>query len=120
MTYVTENADLGLVALHGLIEQLVRRRPQQGEDQVSAGRGVTSNHDALEAVIQLATAIEIPAEAGDLAPDTAHRMASLLLVVRDYIEPVTAASEDDTAGGRVARYLTEVVDGLRRSSQPDR
>jgi hypothetical protein len=120
MTLVTENVHLSLVALHGLIEELVRRRPQQDEEKVPAGLGVASNHDALEAVIQLATAIWVPAEAGDLAPDKAYRMASLLLVIRDYIEPVAAASDDDEAEERLTRYLTEVVDGLRRYPQSGR
>lgn len=119
MTPVTENVNVGAVALHGLIEQLVRARPQHGEEDISAGRGVAGNDEALEAVIKLATAIKIPADAGDLAPDKAHRMASLLLVIRDYIEPITGGPEDD-AGQRVIRYLREVVDELRRPRQSGR
>ena len=109
---------MGAVALYGLIEHLVRSRPRQEQGEAAPGGGVATNHDALEAVTQLATAIEVPAEAGDLAPDAAHRMASLLLVIRDYIEPVRSAADDDAAAERLSRYLAEVVDDLRQGKQP--
>jgi hypothetical protein len=100
------------VPLYGLIEHLVRSRPHE---QGSPGRGVADNHDALEAVRQLATALEVPAEAGDLSTETALRMASLLLVIRDYIEPVaTPAAGEEQA--HLARYLSGLVEGLRRSA----
>ena len=105
--------DVGGVALFGLIENLVRSRPHLSEEEASPGRGEASNHDALKAVVELATAIDIPAQSGDLDPDKAHRMASLLLVIRDYIEPVVAVSDDDE-GKKLRRYLDEVLADLRR------
>ncbi len=108
---VTEHKDVSLTTmpLYGLIEQLVRSRPHQDEQQPLAGRGVASNHDALKAVVQLATAIQIPAEAGDLPPEKAQQMASLLLVIRDYIEPVAVAAADSEAAEQLSRYLAEVI-----------
>jgi hypothetical protein len=88
------HVDLGAVDLDGLIEQLIRREPTQPENRVSPGGGVASSHDALTAVAQLATAIEVPAEAGDLDPEHTFRMASLLLVIRDYVEPLTSPFDD--------------------------
>lgn len=63
--------------------------------------GVASNHDALRAVVPLATAVQIPAEAGDLPPEKA--LASLLLVIRDYVEPVAVASADSEAVERLSQ-----------------
>jgi hypothetical protein len=105
------------VPLYGLIEHLVRSRPREQGEQVSPGRGVADNHDALEAVRQLAAAIEAPADAGDLPTETAFRMASLLLVIRDYIEPVATPAAGDEQE-HLARYLSGVVEGLRRSEGP--
>lgn len=102
--------DLAAVDLYGEIEQLVRRRPQLPAEAAAPGGGVATNHDALAAVAQLALAVEKPAQTGDLDPAVAYRMASLLLVVRDYLEPVSSSGED-----RVARYLTEVTTALRRA-----
>jgi hypothetical protein len=102
-------AKVGAVALYGLIEELVRSGPGQPDGPAASGAGVASRHDALTAVAALACAIEEPAQAGDLDPEYAHRMASLLLVVRDFIEPVRPVADE-----HVSRYLAEVVDKLRR------
>lgn len=101
-----KQVNLAAVGLYGEIEQLVRREPQRAE--AAPGGGVASNHDALAAVAQVAATIEKPAQSGDLDPQVAYRMASLLLVIRDYLEPV--ASADD----RISRYLAEVTSALRR------
>jgi len=38
--------------------------------------------------------IEVPAEAGNLDPEQAHRMASLLLVIRDALDLLGPAAPD--------------------------
>jgi hypothetical protein len=98
------HVDLPSVALQGLIEQIVLNEPDQSASQSPSGSGTASSRAALRAVTRLAHAIEVPADAGDLPPDQAYRMAALLLVIRDYVQPLT-----DEADPRVARYLAEVV-----------
>jgi hypothetical protein len=94
------------VALYGIIEQLVREAPLQPTG-ASPGSGVAGHGDALAAVAQLAKAIEVPAQAGDLDPDQAHRMASLLLVIRDFVDPLGPDVDE-----HVNRFLSDVVRGL--------
>jgi hypothetical protein len=98
------HVDLPSVALQGLIEQIVLNEADQSASQSPSGSGTASSRDALRAVTRLAHAIEVPADAGDLPPDQAYRMAALLLVIRDYVQPLT-----DEADPRVARYLAEFV-----------
>ena len=95
--------------LYGLIEQLIRSEPRQPETAAVPGTGAATSHDALIAVAELARAIETPAQAGDLDPEHAHRMASLLLVIRDYVEPVGPVADE-----HVSRYLADVVGKLHR------
>jgi hypothetical protein len=103
-------AEVGAVALYGLIEELVRNRPSgRPEVPAASGPGVATKHDALTAVAELARAIEVPAQDGDLDPEYAHRMASLLLVIRDFIEPLGPGAER-----HVSRYLREFVAKLYR------
>jgi hypothetical protein len=94
------------VALYGIIEQLVREPPRQ-PSSASPGSGIAGHGNALAAVAQLARAIEVPAQAGDLDPDHAHRMASLLLVIRDFVHPLGPDVDE-----HVTRYLSDVVRGL--------
>jgi hypothetical protein len=101
--------DAGTVALQGLVEQLVLDDTPQPDDGRAPGSGTATPRDALRAVAQLARAIETPAQAGDLDPEQAHRMAALLLVIRDAIEPLGSATPDP-----VRRFLGEVVAKLRR------
>ena len=97
------------MALQGLVEQLVLDETPRSDVAAAPGSGRASARDALRAVAQLARAIETPAQAGDLDPEQAHRMAALLLVIRDAIEPLGPATPDP-----VKRFLGEVVDKLRR------
>jgi hypothetical protein len=100
--------NLDAVDLYGRIETLVRSEPQQA-DAATSGAGVATNHDALVAVAKLANDIERPAETGDLDPEEAHRWMSLLLVIRDHLEPVASRADPG-----VSSYLAEVVEKLRR------
>jgi hypothetical protein len=105
------HVNLGAVDLYGLIEQLVISEPHGGS--AASGTGAAGDNDALAAVAELARAIEVPAETGDLDPEHAHRMASLLLVIRDFVEPI-----GNDADEHVRRYLVEVLDRMRRSRRP--
>jgi hypothetical protein len=98
------HVDLPSVALQGLVEQIVLNEPDEPASERPPGSGTASSRDALRAVTRLARAIEVPAEAGDLPPAQAYRMAALLLVIRDYVQPLS-----DEADPHVARYLAEVV-----------
>ena len=122
-------AEVGAVALYGLIEELVGSRPSGRPESAAAARpGAASKHDALTAVAELARAIEIPAQDGDLDPEQAHQMASLLLVIRDFIEPVgpaptntcraTSKSSSASCTGRSAR--SRPADALIDTSDSDR
>jgi hypothetical protein len=100
--------EAGTVALQGLVEQLVLNDTPRPDGGRAPGSGTATTGDALRAVAQLARAIETPAQAGDLDPEQAHRMAALLLVIRDAIEPLGPATP-----APVRRFLGEVVAKLR-------
>lgn len=93
------------INLYGEIEPLIRPTPDVGE---APGRGVATSSDALSALAQLALTIERPAQTGDLDPELAYRMSSLLLVIRDYIAPVDLAEHEE-----IVRYLHEVITSLQ-------
>jgi hypothetical protein len=101
--------EVGAIALQGLVEQLLIREPGPPDRPAEPGSGMATARDALRAVAELTRSIEVPAEAGDLDPEQAHRMASLLLVIRDALDPLGPATPD-----RVRRFLGEVVDQLHR------
>lgn len=101
------HVNLKSVALQGLIEELVLNEPDRPESETPPGSGTASSRDALRAITRLARAIEVPADAGDLPPSQAYRMAALLLVIRDFVQPLGPQADEN-----VTRYLAEVVDKL--------
>ena len=104
----TRHVQLRSLALQGLIEEIVLNEPDRAESETPPGSGTASTRDALRAVTRLARAIEVPADAGDLPPGQAYRMAALLLVIRDFIQPLGPDTDE-----HVTRYLAEVVEKLR-------
>ena len=101
------HVELPSVALQGLVAQIVLHDPDRSESESPPGSGTASTRDALRAVTKLARAIEVPADAGDLPPSQAYRMAALLLVIRDFIQPLGSGADE-----HVVRYLGEVVKKL--------
>jgi hypothetical protein len=101
------HVDLGAVDLYGLIEQLVISEPDA--DAAPAGTGAARRDDALAAVAELARLLEIPAEASDVDLEQARWRVTLLLIIRDFVEPT-----DEGADEHVRRYLDEVLDRIRR------
>jgi hypothetical protein len=99
------HVDLASVDLYGEIEPLVRPHP---DTPASPGDGFATSSDALAALAQLALTIERPAQTGDLDPNLAYRLSSLLLVIRDYIAPIDPGKHE-----RIIRYLQEVAAALR-------
>ncbi|MFR9801479.1 hypothetical protein ACL02T_04135 [Pseudonocardia sp. RS010] len=100
------HVDLGAVDLYGLIEQLVIHEPRAGAGP--AGAGASRRDDALAAVAELARMLEVPAEASDVDLEQARRRMTLLLVIRDFVEPA-----DEDVDEHVRRYLDEVLDRMR-------
>jgi hypothetical protein len=101
------HVDPGAVNLYGLIEQLLVSEPHAGA--APAGTGAARRGDALAAVAELAHMLEVPAEASDVDLEQARSRVTLLLVIRDFVEPT-----DEGADEHVRRYLDEVLDRMRR------
>ncbi|MCE3549845.1 hypothetical protein LWC33_00045 [Pseudonocardia sp. RS11V-5] len=101
------HVDLGAVDLYGPIEQLLVSGP--AADATHAGTGAARRDDALAAVAKLARMLEVPAEASDVDLEQARSRVTLLLVIRDFVEPTGEGADE-----HVQRYLEEVLDRLRR------
>ncbi len=104
-------ADLGM-RLYGMMQFLLSKFADQGEMHVPPARDVVSKQDALDAVVLLAAAVDEPAQRGDTPVEAAKHMASLLMVIRDYIEPLPPGEGPD---GRdmATEDLAEMVSGIR-------
>ncbi|MFJ9131261.1 hypothetical protein ACIRJS_44995 [Streptomyces sp. NPDC102340] len=104
------NADLGM-RLYGMMQFLLTEFATQEETQAAAPRNVVAKEDALDAVALLAAAIDEPAQKGVIPREHAKHMASLLMVIRDYIQPLPPGLAEDGTDLTTAD-LAEMVDAI--------
>jgi hypothetical protein len=103
--------DLGS-RLYGMMQFLLSDFANGNKTEVAAPRDVVEKRDALNAVIFLAAAIDEPAQKGVLPTEHAKHMASLLMVIRDYIEPLPRGLGRDGTD-RATADIAEMVHALR-------
>ncbi|HEY4022973.1 MAG TPA: hypothetical protein VGM75_30075, partial [Pseudonocardiaceae bacterium] len=102
--------------LYGMMQHVMAASANRAELSVPSDRGVVTKQDALDAVLQLAAAIDEPAQNGTVPAEIAKWQGSLLMVVREYIEPLPPGMGADPNGGESDHFtkdLEQLVRGLR-------
>jgi hypothetical protein len=93
---------------HLMILAANERRPG-----VPPARGVVTRDDALDAVLQVAAVIDEATQAGRIPVERGAHGAAMLMLIRDYIQPLPAVPEDGVTD-KVTPDLTELARLLRR------
>jgi hypothetical protein len=97
-----------------MMQHLMVLAAQQELPEPAPARNVVTLDDALDAVLMLATVIDEATQAGRIPPDRGITAAALLMLIRDYIQPLPAVPTDDGAGDRVTPDLAELARTLRQ------
>jgi hypothetical protein len=108
----TEQPDVQM-RLYGMMQALMVAVANDHKYEPAPARGVVERQDALDAVIHLAASIDEPAQNGEIPPERAKYMASLLMVIRDFIEPLPPGLDTDGVTDLATRDLAEMVDAIR-------
>lgn len=103
--------------LYGSMQHLLAAKAQGVEVAKPQPRNVVQREDAVNAISSLAAAIDELAQTKRIAPNVAAHMASMLMVARDYIQPLPPAFGDDGATDLVTPDLREIVDSLRTANK---
>lgn len=74
---------------------------------------MVTRDDALDAVLQLAAVIDSAVQAGLVPAEHGVHGAAMLMLIRDYIQPLPAVPGDDD-GDQVTPDLAELLRDLRR------
>jgi hypothetical protein len=101
--------------LYGMMQWLMAAYANREAPQVPAPRNVVELQDALDAVIQLAAVIDQQTQAGHIPENSGKHAAAMLMVVRDYIQPLPVGGDETDDG--VTRDLSELVADLRQARQ---
>jgi len=107
------DADLEM-RLYGMLQHLLAA-VAGGEPHPSTHepRNVVQEEDALDAVVQIAAAVDQLAQHTVIPPERAAYIGSMLMVVRDYIKPLPPGIAADGEADRVTPDLAEMVAALR-------
>jgi hypothetical protein len=112
----TPPADLGQ-RLYGMMQYLMAAYAQQVSPEVPAARNVVQLQDALDAVLQLAAVIDEATQAGHIELVRGKYAATMLMVLRDYIQPLPRGLADDGVTDNLTPDLEEIVAALRQARE---
>lgn len=99
--------------LYGMMQHLMMLAANERRPEVPQARGVITRDDALDAVLQLAAVIDEATQAGRLPAERGAHAGAMLMLVREYIQPLPAVREDGDTD-KVTPDLAELARLLRR------
>jgi hypothetical protein len=103
--------------LHGMMQHLMASYAHQHATEKPARRGVVELQDALDAVIQLSAMIDEAIQAGRIPLDRGHHAAAMLMLVREYIQPLPRGLDADGVTDNLTTDLGAMVMALREARQ---
>jgi hypothetical protein len=101
--------------LYGMMQNLLTHYAHKEVPDSANDRGVVDQQDALDAVLSLAAFLDANTQAGRISVNEAEHMASMLMVIREYIRPLPVGLVEGPDGETdgVTPDLQEMVDALR-------
>jgi hypothetical protein len=99
--------------LYGIMQHLMTAAAQHAPLPIPGPRGIVRQQDALDALLVIAGFIDSRAQAGAVKEDTAVSTASMLMLIRDYIQPLPPGPADEGGADLVTSDLEQKVVQLR-------
>jgi hypothetical protein len=103
--------------LYGVMQHLMAAYAQQQAPERPDPRGVVELQDVLDAVIQLAAVIDEETQAGRIPTDRGQHAAAMLMLVREYIQPLPRGLDADGVTDNLTTDLCAMVMALREARQ---
>lgn len=116
---MNQSRDVGCVSrLYGMMQALMADRVgNTPADWATYGaRNIVSEDDAVEAVIQIAAALDQSIQDGVLDREKLAFAGAVLMVLRDYVRPLPGVSSSRSSDA-VGDDLQEMVDALREGCE---
>lgn len=107
-----QRAPIGM-RMYGMMQHLLTCFAQGIELDIPQPRDVVTKQDALDAVLQLAAAIDEQAQANAMDTERAVWVIQLLMVIREYIEPLPRGLAKDGVTDSFTADLQEMVEAIK-------
>jgi hypothetical protein len=106
--------------LYGMLQFLIAHHVAVEDPPPANPRGVVELQDALDALMQVAIVLDQHTQEGDIPPSRGVFAGAMLMVVRDYIQPLPIPPEiPEDSPDPVTRDLHDLVGRLRALHVPD-
>ena len=103
--------------LYGMMQHLMDTYAHKQAPEKPGPRGIVELQDALDAVIQLAGVIDEAVQAGRIPAERGQHAAAMLMLVREYIQPLPRGLDADGVTDNLIADLGEMVMALRDARQ---
>lgn len=105
--------------LYGMMQVLLTHYAHKETPEPAPARGVVQEQDALDAVLNLAGFLDANAQAGNISGNDAEHMASMLMLLREYIRPLPLGPVERSGSvtDGVTPDLQVMVDALREARE---
>jgi hypothetical protein len=100
--------------LFGMMQQLMLLAANQELPESAPARHVVTRDDAVTAVLLLAAVLDDAIQDGSIPTERGVAVAAMLMLIRDYIEPLPAVLADDGVSDKVTPDLAKLVTVLRQ------
>ncbi|MDI2126937.1 hypothetical protein [Yinghuangia seranimata] len=117
MTGRFEGLDPAQKRLYGMMQTLMVYRAQGATPPPGAPRNVVSQQDALEAVLLIAEHVDALTQSGRIHVADGGTLASMLMLVRDYIEPLPHGADEYSEADGVKPDLEATIEVLRAAQE---
>ena len=104
--------------LYGMAQRLIVAQVHDQPLATTAPRGVVEKQDAVDAVFHLIVALDELVQDRVVPVERGPWMMSLLMVIRDYIEPLPPGLDSDGVTDLVTPDLAEMVSAIRATRTP--
>lgn len=101
--------------LYGMMQHLLTVAAHGELPDSASPRGVVTRDDALDAVLQVAAVIDEATQAGRIPPERGVHGVSMLMLIREYIQPLPRVPGKGGMGDKVTPDLADLVAVLRRA-----
>jgi hypothetical protein len=103
--------------LYGMMQHLMMRSAHRQLPEIPPARGVVTLQDALDSVLQVAAVIDEATQAGQIPAHRGVHAGAMLMLIRDYIQPLPIGLADDGVTDHATADLAELVAALRQARE---
>src|SRR5260221_11557616 len=100
--------------MYGMMQHLFTRSAHGQPPEIPPARGIVTLQDALDSVLQVGLVIDEATQAGRIPAERGAHAGAMLMLIREYIQPLPRGLADDGVTDDATADLAELAAALRQ------